>query len=85
MLERALRRELKINESLSTLLNKADETVIRLEEAISKGQANDRDVSILENELEKLTGQLIIARAAHDRAAESAGKPGRIRCERTSH
>ena len=75
MLERALRREVKINESLSTLLKKADETVIRLKGAISKGQANNRDVSMLENELEKLNGQLIIARAAHDRAAKLLSNP----------
>jgi hypothetical protein len=70
LLEKALRREMKINKSLSTLLKKADAAVIRLEEAITQGQANDRDVSALENELEKLTGQLIIARTAHERAAD---------------
>jgi hypothetical protein len=75
MLEKALRREIKINESLSTLLGKADEAVIRLEEAITQGQANDRDVSALENELEKLTGQLIIARTLHDRAADLLVNP----------
>jgi len=74
-LEKALLSELKVNLNLSSLLGKADKAVTRLEDAITKGQANDWDVTNLENELEKLTGQLIKARAAHARAAELLADP----------
>jgi hypothetical protein len=75
VLEKVLRREMKINNSLYTLLRKADKTVIQLEEAIAKGQANDWAVSDLENELEKLTRQLVKARASHARAAKLLADP----------
>ena len=73
--EKALQRELKVNLNLTSLLGKADKAATRLKEAIAKGQANDWDVSDLEKELEKLTGQLVKARASHARAAELLANP----------
>jgi hypothetical protein len=70
LLEKALRREQNANENLSTLLDKSDKAVIRLEEAIAKGQENNKDVSALEDALEELNSQIIAARADHDRAAD---------------
>jgi hypothetical protein len=75
LLEKALRREQNANENLSKLLDKSDKAVIRLEEAIAKGQENNQDVSALEDALEKLNSQIIAARADHDRSVDLLANP----------
>jgi len=75
VLEKALRLELKAHENLSGLLVKAGKAVIRLEEAIAKGQANERDVSALEKALKELKEQIRTARVSHDRVADLLADP----------
>jgi len=75
LLEKALAREQKTNESLATAFDKADEVVTRLKEAIATGQEKQLDVSALEDALKELNGQISAARAAHDRAARLLATP----------
>jgi hypothetical protein len=74
-LEKALKRERQVHENLTALLVKADKSAIRLEEAITTGQANDRDVSELQDALEELTTQITAARAAHAQVADLLKNP----------
>jgi hypothetical protein len=75
MLEKALKRERQVHENLTALLVKADKSVNRLEEAITTGQANDREVSDLQDALEKLTTQIAAARTAHAQVADLLKNP----------
>jgi hypothetical protein len=75
LLEKALQFEQKANERYSTLLEKADQALTRLEEAIANGKDDNRDVSALEDVLEELSGQITAARAAHEHAAGLLAQP----------
>jgi hypothetical protein len=75
LLEKALRREQMVNENLSTLLEKADKAIIKLEETISKGQATGRDTAALEDALEELKDKVEEGRIDLDRAAGLLERP----------
>jgi hypothetical protein len=75
LLGKALEREKKINRNLANTLDKTDNVVTRLEEAITTGQEKKRDVSALVDALKKFKEQISTARVAQNQAAGLLAHP----------